>query len=290
MFAYLRLDHGADAAQDEAVDALANSRTSGDPHRAVAIFTISARKCSAGRSPPPWPARSSASTRSISPTWKPARSRRASSPTEYEKTGSLPAETPIYSEDGIELFTDEKNAAALGSAAGGDNRWPAICARISNRLSAGDYFALLGYIEMNDAHEDALQSHAPRRPRQEASRPPAWASARASCTPPGRPTRAARTRGVFLQITCDDEADLPVPGQKYTFGVVKAAQARGDFQVLVERDRRALRVHLHDWSAGCRRFNRPSQKRYRRTWRTGWATSDAASKLTRKGDSQCNSA
>jgi len=35
-----------------------------------------------------------------------------------------------------------------------------------------------------------------------------------------------------------------VPGQKYTFGVVKAAQARGDFQVLVERGRRALRVHL----------------------------------------------
>jgi transaldolase/glucose-6-phosphate isomerase len=37
---------------------------------------------------------------------------------------------------------------------------------------------------------------------------------------------------------------VPVPGQRYTFGVVKAAQARGDFQVLVERDRRALRAHL----------------------------------------------
>jgi hypothetical protein len=49
---------------------------------------------------------------------------------------------------------------------------------------------------------------------------------------------------VFLQVTCDDAADLPVPGQKYTFGVVKAAQARGDFQVLAERNRRALRVHL----------------------------------------------
>jgi transaldolase/glucose-6-phosphate isomerase len=47
-----------------------------------------------------------------------------------------------------------------------------------------------------------------------------------------------------LQVTCDDAADLPVPGQKYTFGVVKAAQARGDFQVLAERGRRALRVHL----------------------------------------------
>jgi transaldolase/glucose-6-phosphate isomerase len=35
-----------------------------------------------------------------------------------------------------------------------------------------------------------------------------------------------------------------VPGQSYTFGVVKAAQARGDFQVLAERNHRALRVHL----------------------------------------------
>jgi transaldolase/glucose-6-phosphate isomerase len=49
---------------------------------------------------------------------------------------------------------------------------------------------------------------------------------------------------VFLQITCDDYIDLPVPGQKYTFGIVKAAQARGDFEVLAERGRRALRVHL----------------------------------------------
>ena len=49
---------------------------------------------------------------------------------------------------------------------------------------------------------------------------------------------------MFLQITCDDTVDVPVPGQKYTFGVVKAAQARGDFEVLVEQDRRALRVHL----------------------------------------------
>jgi transaldolase/glucose-6-phosphate isomerase len=49
---------------------------------------------------------------------------------------------------------------------------------------------------------------------------------------------------VFLQITCDDANDIPVPGQSYTFGVVKAAQARGDFEVLAQRDRRALRVHL----------------------------------------------
>ncbi len=49
--------------------------------------------------------------------------------------------------------------------------------------------------------------------------------------------------GVFLQITCDDAANIPVPEQEYTFGIMKAAQARGDFQVLAERNRRALRVH-----------------------------------------------
>jgi transaldolase/glucose-6-phosphate isomerase len=54
-------------------------------------------------------------------------------------------------------------------------------------------------------------------------------------------------------VTCDDARDLAVPGQTYTFGIVKAAQARGDFQVLAERRRRALRVHLGpDVAAGLR--------------------------------------
>ena len=60
----------------------------------------------------------------------------------------------------------------------------------------------------------------------------------------GQAYKGGPNSGVVLQITCDDAQDLQVPGQKYTFGVVKAAQARGDFAVLAERNRRALRVHL----------------------------------------------
>ena len=60
----------------------------------------------------------------------------------------------------------------------------------------------------------------------------------------GQAYKGGPNSGVFLQITCDDPEDLPVPGQKYTFGMVKAAQARGDFEVLAERGRRALRVHI----------------------------------------------
>jgi len=67
----------------------------------------------------------------------------------------------------------------------------------------------------------------------------------------GQAYKGGPNSGVFLQITCEDAQDLPVPGQRYGFGVVKAAQARGDFEVLVSRQRRALRVHLgSDVAAG----------------------------------------
>jgi hypothetical protein len=71
----------------------------------------------------------------------------------------------------------------------------------------------------------------------------------------GQAYKGGPNSGVFLQITADDALDLPVPGQKYTFGIVKAAQARGDFQVLADRKRRALRVHLPaDVTSGLRKL------------------------------------
>ena len=67
----------------------------------------------------------------------------------------------------------------------------------------------------------------------------------------GQAYKGGPNTGVFVQITCDDAQDLPIPGHKYGFSVVKTTQAEGDFQVLAERDRRALRIHLsEDVSAG----------------------------------------
>ena len=111
------------------------------------------------------------------------------------------------------------------------------------RLGAGDYFALLAYIQMNEEHEAALQKmrHALRDKKHNAT---VLGFGPRFLHSTGQAYKGGPNSGVFLQITCDDAADLPVPGQKYTFGVVKAAQARGDFQVLAERGRRALRVHL----------------------------------------------
>jgi transaldolase/glucose-6-phosphate isomerase len=61
----------------------------------------------------------------------------------------------------------------------------------------------------------------------------------------GQAYKGGPNSGVLLQITGEDLEDIGVPGHRYTFGVVKAAQARGDLAVLGERQRRVIRVHIH---------------------------------------------
>lgn len=169
---------------------------------------------------------------------------------EYEKNGSLPSEKPILEDSGIKLFTDEKNASELARAAGSDKSLAGYLKAHLGRIKAGDYFALLGYIQMNAEHEASLQvmRHAVRDTKYVAT---CLGFGPRFLHSTGQAYKGGPNSGVFLQITCDDPVELPVPGQKYTFGVVKAAQARGDFQVLADRGRRALRVHLgKDLKAG----------------------------------------
>jgi transaldolase / glucose-6-phosphate isomerase len=162
---------------------------------------------------------------------------------EYEKNGSLPPEKPILEDKGVKLFTDDKNAGALAKAAGSSKSLVAYVKAHLGRLQPGDYFALLGYIQMNHQHEQLLQviRHAVRDKKRAAT---CLGFGPRFLHSTGQAYKGGPNTGVFLQLTCDDANDLPVPDQKYTFGTVKAAQARGDFQVLAERGRRALRVHL----------------------------------------------
>lgn len=172
----------------------------------------------------------------------------------YEKTGTLPAEKSFYeggtNEDGIKLFADHRNAGELTRAVSGTASLAGYLRAHLSRVNAGDYFALLGYLEMNAEHERQMQDI--RIAVRDAKRV-------ATCLgfgprfqhSTGQAYKGGPNSGVFLQITCDDAADVAIPGQKFTFGIVKAAQARGDFAVLAERGRRALRVHLGaDVSAG----------------------------------------
>jgi transaldolase / glucose-6-phosphate isomerase len=175
--------------------------------------------------------------------------------TEYEKTGRLPAETPLFEGDGIRLFADRANAEVLRKAAGVTPSLTSYLGAHLDRLRAGDYFALLAYLPSNAAHAEALQlgRHRIRDARRVAT---CLGFGPRFLHSTGQAYKGGPASGVFLQVTCDDAKDLAVPGQKFTFGTVKAAQARGDFQVLADRKRRALRAHLGaDVGAGLRTLN-----------------------------------
>ena len=221
VFVYVRLDSAPDRSQDDAVAALARAgqplvRISlPDPeHLAAEFFRWEIATAVAGAvigvNPFDQPdvEASKVATRALTD--------------QYEKAGALPAEAPLRATD-----------AALV---------PAVKAHLS-KIGPGDYVALLAYVEMSDAHEAELQAiRMTIRDRFKVATCLGFGPRFLHST--GQAYKGGPGSGVFLQLTCDDANDLPVPGHRYTFGVVKAAQARGDLQVLEERGRRALRIHL----------------------------------------------
>ena len=161
----------------------------------------------------------------------------------YEASGALPAQEPIFEDGGLSLFTDAANAAVLEEVVGpGAGLIEYVRAHL-NRLDAGDYFAVLAYLERNQTNETLLQSvrHLVRDRKRVAT---CLGFGPRFLHSTGQVHKGGPNLGVFIQVTCDDAADLAVPGRSYTFGVAKAAQARGDFEVLATRGRRLVRVHL----------------------------------------------
>jgi len=171
----------------------------------------------------------------------------------YEKSGALPPEAPFFAGDGIALFADPANAAALKPGA---TSLSGVLKAHLGRAGAGDYVALLAYIDRNPGNIEALQRMR-RLIRDQLRTATCLGFGPRFLHSTGQVYKGGPNSGVILQVTCEDAADLAVPGQAYSFGVVKAAQARGDFDVLAERGRRLLRVHLPaDLDAGLKTLGR----------------------------------
>ncbi|MGH1342022.1 MAG: bifunctional transaldolase/phosoglucose isomerase [Nannocystales bacterium] len=156
----------------------------------------------------------------------------------YEENGTLP-ELPVRWEgDGVRIHADDRNAEALGGGSLSD--W--LRAHLG-RLEAGDYFALLAYVDMNPVHEAELSAirNSVRRAKSVAT---CLGFGPRFLHSTGQAYKGGPNSGVFIQITADSAKALPIPGRTVDFGIVAAAQAAGDFQVLIDRERRAIRVHL----------------------------------------------
>jgi transaldolase/glucose-6-phosphate isomerase len=161
----------------------------------------------------------------------------------FEKSGELPREAPLCLEGPLAIYTDEANAAALGKAGAANSIASWLTAHFARAMS-GDYCALLAYLARNEWNKSVLQHMrlAVRDGRQVAT---CLEFGPRFLHSTGQAYKGGPDSGVFLQITADDRDDLPIPGHRASFGVIKSAQARGDFDVLLERGRRALRVHIN---------------------------------------------
>jgi len=159
----------------------------------------------------------------------------------FEKTGKMPEEAPIFSENGVSVFADAANAAEFVGA----NSLRDYLSKHFDRVHPSDYLAFLAYIQRTPASTEALNKlRAAVLSRRRVASCLGFGPRFLHST--GQAYKGGPASGVFLQITVRDAKDVKIPGRKFGFSVMKAAQAQGDLGVLYERGRRALRVHLND--------------------------------------------
>jgi transaldolase/glucose-6-phosphate isomerase len=164
---------------------------------------------------------------------------------QIERGDQPPRVRPDFVHDGVSVFAD----AAIRSGCT-EARSLADCLRLHlGRLGANDYFALLAYMQRNGEHGAALERLRLRvRDRKRVATCLGFGPRYLHST--GQAYKGGPNSGVFLTLTCDHAEDVPLENRKLSFGAVELAQAQGDFDVLNERGRRAMRVHLHDLSHG----------------------------------------
>lgn len=160
----------------------------------------------------------------------------------FEETGALPPEIVSLEGDGLKVLADPANGQALAAAAKEQTPAGWIRAHLA-RLAPGDYLGINAFIENGSAHQAVLQEV------REAVRTASRCATALGFGPrflhsTGQLHKGGPNNGVFLEITADDATRVPIPGRRIDFGVLARAQARGDQEVLAERGRRILRVHL----------------------------------------------
>jgi len=162
--------------------------------------------------------------------------------TAFEATGSLPSLPPVFKQDGISIYADERNAQDLRRAGAKSTLESWLKAHFA-RLAEDDYFAILAYLDAEDARLEPLrQLRLAVRDKKRVATCLQFGPRFLHST--GQAYKGGPNSGVFLQVTGTPDPDLAVPGRKVSFGVIEAAQAQGDFRVLAQRNRRILSAHI----------------------------------------------
>ena len=165
----------------------------------------------------------------------------------YLENGSLPAEAPLMTREGLEVYADGVTLEPLRELChqhgfDGNDAVQVIAAQMAGSR-AGDYFAFLIYFTPT-ADEERLIKHIQRRLRHVTKRAVTIGYGPRYLHSTGQYHKGGGNNGVFWQLTADAAPDLAIPGFDYSFGTLFAAQAAGDLRALQDHERRAIRLHL----------------------------------------------
>ncbi len=154
---------------------------------------------------------------------------------EVHATGQMPLQREILEEEGIRLYGDPRTVP--------DGSIKKTFETFLNQVRSNDYLVLMAYIEPSRAHEALLQKLRHWiRDRYCIATTLGYGPRFLHST--GQLHKGGAGSGLFLQITADDQEDIRIPGETYTFGNLKRAQALGDFYSLTSRGFRVLQIHL----------------------------------------------
>jgi transaldolase/glucose-6-phosphate isomerase len=171
--------------------------------------------------------------------------------TEFVQNGSLTQQSLIVADNTLRVFGDTETRDTLRR--GGSSLQEIVAAHIA-RVQPGDYFALTSYIEELNNYEVLLREiRVVVRDEKKVATTCGYGPRFLHST--GQLHKGGPDTGVLIQITSGDINDIDIPGEKFTFGVLKQAQALGDFESLASRHRRAIRIDLGaDVEKGLRRL------------------------------------
>jgi hypothetical protein len=166
---------------------------------------------------------------------------------EFKEKGKLPEEKPVLEENGILLFADAETKSVLDeirNASGtADATMLSYISAFLDEFEPGNYFALMAFVHATPQIEGVLQCmRGHLRDAYGAATTLGWGPRFLHST--GQLHKGGPNTGLFIQFTSDDVADVPIPGQQYTFSTLKQAQSMGDAGALRNWGRRLIRVHL----------------------------------------------
>ncbi len=151
---------------------------------------------------------------------------------EFERSGYLPTARPTLDYDDIDVY----------GPAMGETVTTALKAFLT-QFRPGDYVAIMAYLPY-EAEIDAALNQLRLRLRDGLRAATTVGYGPRFLHSTGQLHKGDGNKGLFIQITHTSATDVEIPGEKYTFATLHAAQAQGDYNALEENKRRLIRFHI----------------------------------------------